>query len=825
MTGSPTPTNPTHIHAGNVVIGDDARMTVIQDGQPIELPSRADLRAYLARVQNQYRRWADQPDEAGPVTEESDTYILVDAKPLPMRVSAFREQPGSAEAPPRELLSALGHVRRSVILGEPGSGKTTALERLAWVTATRSLNGNGDTLVVPIVATLRDYQGEADLTPLLSTAFNTHNAFSLNTTSARLLLWAKDVTFVLLLDGLNEFDQRYIEFGPGAVRRHLSNYPNHTVHLTCRTADFDAAHMTPPDAELWQVQPLVDDIRYWDDTDGYSDVRDYLRRHLGESRGKRLYERLRADERLQDAAKLPLLLWMCKEAGGDGELPGNRGELVGKFVRSQRLLGKVPKDLAAHAERNLEHLSWAMQSDGALTVEEDPLYQTMQRVRGPRSYDLDAMRIHLQKSGLLVEYGAGRYRLLHQLIQEYGAAAYLAKQGDCGDQLSELARSEWWRETCILALWLRPDLHTPAYLQRLMTDPGLDLRVRVVAAEILSDVGDPRFVRQRGVYRVGGESRNVEYIEPAMIPVPGGDAVLGGDDPQAYDDEQPECTVSVAAFEIARFPVTNGEFACFMEAGGYDDESLWTPAGREWLRGEGKLDAETERQYRDFHRWLSQDIEGAIAQTKRSQAITDELADTYRQVATWTEDAFVQLYADQVLGEKRREPVYWQDSSYNRKTQPVVGVNWYEAMAYAVWLGRVTGKEYRLPTEAEWEWAARRSQRRYPWGDTWEEGRCNSSESRLNRPNPVGVYPHGATPDGIEELAGNVYEWTATVYRGYPYDSKDGREDPLADGLRIVRGGSWYVRKERVRCAYRDWYGARGRDYIYGYRLARTFSR
>ena len=80
--------------------------------------------------------------------------------------------------------------------------------------------------------------------------------------------------------------------------------------------------------------------------------------------------------------------------------------------------------------------------------------------------------------------------------------------------------------------------------------------------------------------------------------------------------------------------------------------------------------------------------------------------------------------------------------------QPVVGVNWYEAMAYAAWLSSVTGQAYRLPTEAEWEWAARRSVRRYPWGNDWDADRCNWRGSRLNRGNPVGVYPHGATPDG-----------------------------------------------------------------------------
>ena len=153
----------------------------------------------------------------------------------------------------------------------------------------------------------------------------------------------------------------------------------------------------------------------------------------------------------------------------------------------------------------------------------------------------------------------------------------------------------------------------------------------------------------------------------------------------------------------------------------------------------------------------------------------------------------MEAYADQILGEQRREPYYWSDSRFNQRNQPVVGVNWYEALAYAAWLSRVTGKAYRLPTEAEWEWAARRNTRRYPWGNEWDPDRCNWRGSALNRPNPVGVYRQGATVDGLQELAGNVYEWTLSLYRPYPYEPDDGREEIDVEGLRVLRGGSWYI--------------------------------
>jgi formylglycine-generating enzyme required for sulfatase activity len=283
--------------------------------------------------------------------------------------------------------------------------------------------------------------------------------------------------------------------------------------------------------------------------------------------------------------------------------------------------------------------------------------------------------------------------------------------------------------------------------------------------------------------------------------------------------------------------VTNVEFACFVEAGGYDDPSLWTAGGQAWLRGEGQLDPETEQALRGLYREFSWDVETFISQTKQESAMDDALADNYRRIAAnMSEDAYVQAYTSRIFGEQRREPVYWQDSRYNRRTQPVVGVNWYEAMAYAAWLARVTGKGYCLPSEAQWEWAARRRQkrtlwnwgnrsgRRYPWGDKWDGNKCNWRGSGLNTPNPVGVYPHGVTADGLHELAGNVYEWTATLYRPYRYRADDGREAANVEGLRVVRGGSWYTDQRTVRCACRGWddpwLWSRNR----GFRLARTLS-
>ena len=131
------------------------------------------------------------------------------------------------------------------------------------------------------------------------------------------------------------------------------------------------------------------------------------------------------------------------------------------------------------------------------------------------------------------------------------------------------------------------------------------------------------------------------------------------------------------------------------------------------------------------------------------------------------------------------QPEYWEDEQWNRSDHPVVGVCWYEAEAYAKWAGK------RLPTEEEWEKAARGTGgRSYPWGDAFDQEKCNTSESNVNGTTPVTKYVNGLSPYGCYDMAGNVWEWTASLY-------KEKRAD------RVIRGGSWLSEPDNARSANR----------------------
>jgi toxoflavin biosynthesis protein ToxD len=181
---------------------------------------------------------------------------------------------------------------------------------------------------------------------------------------------------------------------------------------------------------------------------------------------------------------------------------------------------------------------------------------------------------------------------------------------------------------------------------------------------------------------------------------------------------------------------------------------------------------------------------------------------------------------------------HWQDGKIPRgyESHPVVYVSWHDARKYCEWLSGVTGKSILLPSEAQWEKAARgwQDKRAYPWGDKWDETRCNNSEFGIGETTPAGIFPEGMSPVGCLDMSGDVWEWTTTIWGlwdqakseatlqyPYPYAASDGRENLAGDDntLRVLRGGSFIVDQDDARCAFRNWDWPHTRHWDSGFRV------
>jgi formylglycine-generating enzyme required for sulfatase activity len=178
-------------------------------------------------------------------------------------------------------------------------------------------------------------------------------------------------------------------------------------------------------------------------------------------------------------------------------------------------------------------------------------------------------------------------------------------------------------------------------------------------------------------------------------------------------------------------------------------------------------------------------------------------------------------YACFVQATRYAEPDDWSDQQLHRD-HPVVSVSWNDVLTYARWLAEATGERWRLPTEAEWEKAARGTNGHiFPWGNQWDSTLTNTRDGGPNATTPVGSYPSGVSPYGALDMAGNVYEWTSTTSQLYPYRATDGREDLNNQAGKILRGGAWNFYLQYARAAFRGGdYPSFTINYV-GVRLAR----
>ena len=524
---------------------------------------------------------------------------------------------------------------------------------------------------------------------------------------------------------------------------------------------------------------------------------------------------------------IDILLWRWEEGGPeDCREPPRLARLLLDADRTDIDLKRTLWWLAFEAHRQQRAGKGSKDEDTAADIDGAQLKQALARLHPQGNLDWAQQMIQAleQQAGLLVERAPGRHAFPHRTFQEYLAGAYLSTQADFVRRTARLVQeTAFWREVVLLAVrrlvyligdvdkplslvgelcpgasfdnhvawqkaWLAGDILVEMGLNRVRdTALGRDLAERVrhrladllwlgrlrpaeraAAGRSLARLGDPR----PGVGLLPSEPRQEKSKIPDLLwcYVPPGpfltDSLTANQGVEQHHDER-----FVAGFVISGYPITNTQFTAFVEAGGYHERRHWAEAEQNGV-------------------W--------VAGTVKDRA-----------------------------GPQPRVGPHDYDDPFNLPNHPVVGVTWYEAVAFCRWLTeQLRGGGYRfqvwrdgqfdvlraesrgeilslrpetlvvqLPSQAEWEKAARGTDGRiYPWGDDLDPEQANYADTGIGTTSTVGCFPGGASPYQVEDLGGNVQEWTRSLW-----GNQAGEQ-----AMRVLCGAAFNAQAEEMRSTSRD---------------------
>jgi formylglycine-generating enzyme required for sulfatase activity len=687
-----------------------------------------------------------------------------------------------------DLRSAVESNRRLVLLGEPGSGKTTTIWRLVWEYA---LDAQRDVHApLPIVVPLGGYTKDESIRDYVASI--------LGELASEFNSYLTNGSVILFLDGLNEMPRSTYRDLVERLRLFLNEFPDIPVVITCRTQDYvgelglDQVKIKPL-TPLRQLQFLH---LYLGETEGQQlfqaltegvtivELRNMrqemssVRLDSGEasrvpaaakqtmSEEDRFWDQLPADEGalLKLGSNPYLLLMLAQVFASHASLPENRGRLSAAFANTllERERMRRDTDIWPGTEKiiyALSELAFAMQKTGELGTVVGMGWAVDHM--STDTVSADAV-LYVAAGASLVRLDNGTVMFIHQLLQEYFAALAWKRRFELMDQdLPHFWPRGWvessgWEETAILLAGILADstpflealtLVNPPLAARCIAESGgqkpeadLVSRVQKVLEEIATSM--TALVAERntagnalnyiGDPRPGVGRRSDGLPDIIWCEVPAGEFTMGSDaitDIEANDNETPQSHITLPTYYIARYPITNVQYQAFIDDGGYTEKWrwCWTDSGWNWR-----------------------------------------------------------------VRENRSKPVRF-GGTFDLANHPVVGLWWYEAYAYCMWLSHRLDLPIRLPTEAEWEKAARgvTDARRYPWGLTFMFDHANAQIYDIGATTTVGIFPKGISPFGLLDVSGNTWEYTSSKYDAYPYDGCDGREDREGDSDRVLRGGSW----------------------------------
>jgi formylglycine-generating enzyme required for sulfatase activity len=805
-----------------------------------------------------------------------------------------------AQLEKKRFLSVIEQLNRHqhlVLLGDPGSGKSTFSNFLALCLSgeglghdrinlkllTTSVPGNKEQIsrpetwvygpLIPVRIILRDFavrglpekNEKGDAKHLWDFIVEELKSATLEDFSDILKLELHEKGGMIIFDGLDEVpegDQRREQIKE-VVESFSTTYFKCKILVTSRTYAYQNQHWRLFRFEETILAPFNEAqinlfINHW-----YSYIGKLRGMDSNDALGRAviLKQAIEKNGSLQSFAERPLLLTLMASlhAWRGGSLPEKREQLYAdsidllldwwespKIVHDKRGEVKVLQPSLAEwlkIDRQKErdflnelafkaHKSQPESTETADISEKEIISGLMDLSQNPDVKPARLIEYLSQRAGLLIPRGIGVYAFPHRTFQEYLSACYLTDH-DYPYLLKTLVYNDpnKWREVALLACakanrggafagWSFLDefcdfessqanlkdkwcIHISG--QAIVESVNLSnisqnnqKKIAKLKDGLLSIIQEEQFppaeraIAGNNLSIIGDTRPEIMTLDGMQLCfVPGGPFFLGSDskDKMAYDNEKPGKKIPLELYWISRFPLSNAQFNEFVnDDQGYRNKECWTTAGRKW-RGNPK---EPEKA-------------GGV---------------------------------------------------FALSNHPVVMVTWYEACAFTQWLSKYrlnqyipAGWQFRLPTEKEWEKAARGgfswpdqpvvhsisegknfpnitskslrddkdNKRIYPWGDAPDPNRANYDETGINATSALGCFPGGKSPYGCEEMSGNVWEWCQTKWRGNYKQNPNG--DPEGTDTRVLRGGSYFGYYRGVRCACRSWNDPDHRNDLIGFRI------
>jgi len=775
----------------------------------------------LLQVPEDYRNWVrefhsilpmDQLARKGEVVLISlpAVYIpLETANPFhkPVEEKDMKKRDKGGEGEPKEpaaidIEELMGRVNCLLLRGTAGMGKTTLIKHLAYSLT----HGSGpETLrgYLPVMVFLKDlwpiYESKLKLKEdpphitfalLLEEYFEKHGCpLSMEIVNPYL----SQGKVLLLLDGWDEVPEAIRDDLVDLVHRFQFQYKNNRFLMTGRPHGIEGRG-------LLRFGKYLRDIEFLDDKKSRDFISRWFRAVSGQATG--VGELTAADmitdiQQHEHAAVFtgnPLLLTaLCIfYLVGGKRIPDQRADLYDRIAANllfRRFHDPGDKDKVNRVREFLMVLAFTMQTRNTRSIEACDAAELLQQNHPPeQGEELPAYKKRMEAlfneiepmCGLLNRLGKGDIEFAHLTFQEFLAAKHML---DRDIDYKKYLENSWWKETLLLYTGLMNlDMKTRSNdIVREMINMDKSPRIQVLGAQALRDFQSSK--REEAVVQLAKEKLHAIIESGAALQ-------------ERFDAGEILGTLGDPRINALSPPME------VVEAG-------------EFIRGSDESDEDDEKPEQRIY--LDEFVIGKYPVTNQEFKMFIEDGG-YKDKDLWTPEGWQWREKENIS-----EPWYWHDRKWNGLNFPVVGVSWYEASAYAEWLSAKTGHRYILPSEAQWEKAARGSSGfLYPWGKKWKDDHCNSDECGLDRTSPMGIFPKGKNPYGCLDMAGNVWEWCSDWYE-YDYYKKSPDRNPPGPKIgtnRVLRGGSWVSNSGLARSAYRFRFEPSNRDYT-GFRLAR----